>query len=1023
MKRILYLAALMVNFGLTDRIGAAPGDLDTSFDAGSSLNNSPYAIAIQPDGKLLIGGDFTTVAGLMRNRIARLNTDGTGDLSFAPSGGANGHVRVIALQGDGKMLVGGGFTAIDGQPRNRIARLNADGTLDPSFNPGTGANDYIFSVAVQSDGKLLVGGYFTSINGMARNRIARLNADGTVDAGFNPGSGFDSYVYSVLLQPDGRVVVGGWFFSYNGVSRNGIARLNSNGTLDSTFNPGTGSNGYVEVAALQPDGRILIGGYFSQVNGVVRNGMARFYPNGTLDLSFDPGAGATDILEVIELQTDGKILVGGQFRSFNGSNFNSVVRLNATGAVDPTFHPTRADTVAGIAAIRALANGMILLSGYPFREPSSRDYLARVNADGSPDLSFNPGTGISGYGVFSAEALPSGKVLVWGNFAEVAGFPRPGIARLEASGKLDTTFQPPPMTGDIYPQYNLTNPPVVYSTSVQPDGKLVIGGAFTEVAGQKRGYVARLNEDGSFDPTFAQGAGADYAVYQVIVGPDGKVLVSGSFDTIDGVSRLYFARLNADGRLDPGFHPIVDGFGKFALQPDGNILLGGDFLSVNGITRGNIARIDSNGVLDLSFAAAGGPDNFVTSLSVQPDSKVLIGGFFNNVAGISRKRLARLDTNGNLDLSFAPQFVPEQFNPGGDLAGSYVAQADGKVFVWGGFTNVSGVPRPGFARLKTDGSLDTTFDPGTGPDFEAASVAFQSDSKVLVTGSFGSFNGVPRAKIARLLATEPPVIISQPRSRTNVVGTTATFTVTATGTAPLSYQWYKDNVALTDNGRISGSTSSNLTIAHVQFQDHGAYIVTVSDVAGSVTSEVANLKVVVPPVARILVSPLSRFPGITNLLVIAPNGLSAPVTLDASQSTSGSGEPLQYQWSVGNTIIGTGVTITQLLAVGQHQFTLVVTDGELQDTASVEVHIVAPDDAVQILIAQVENSNLSAKDKQPLLASLRAAADSFARGRFGAGLNQLGAFEHKVQAQVAPGDPVLARELLLSVQVIREAMQ
>jgi hypothetical protein len=239
----------------------------------------------------------------------------------------------------------------------------------------------------------------------------------------------------------------------------------------------------------------------------------------------------------------------------------------------------------------------------------------------------------------------------------------------------------------------------------------------------------------------------------------------------------------------------------------------------------------------------------------------------------------------------------------------------------------------------------------------------------------------------------------------------------------LNYQWYKNSVALTNNGRISGSTSPTLTIGHVQFQDRGAYTVTVSNIAGSVTSDAANLKVLVPPVARIQISPLARFPGITNLLVIAPNGLSALVTLDGSQSTSGSGEPLQYQWSDGNTIIGTGVKNTQLLAVGQHRFTLVVTDGELLDSASVDVNIIASDDAVQILTAQVENSDLPAKDKQPLLASLRAAADSFAHGRFGAGLNQLAAFEHKVQAQVSPGNPVLASQLLLSVQVIRDAMQ
>ena len=178
-------------------------------------NGQVGVIVVQSDGKILIGGQFTTLspnggAAITRNRIARLNADGTLDTSFNPS--ANNYVRSIALQADGKILVGGYFTSIGGATRHRIARLNANGTLDTSFDPN--ANNYVFSIAVQANGKILAGGYFTSIGGVTRNRIARLNADGTLDTSFNPSA--NNYVRSIALQADGKILVGGYFTSIGG---------------------------------------------------------------------------------------------------------------------------------------------------------------------------------------------------------------------------------------------------------------------------------------------------------------------------------------------------------------------------------------------------------------------------------------------------------------------------------------------------------------------------------------------------------------------------------------------------------------------------------------------------------------------------------------------------------------------------------------------------------------------------------------------------------------------------------------
>ena len=184
------------------------------------------ALVVQSDGKVVICGDFTTVNGAARNRIARLNSDGTLDFTFlATASGANFAVNAAAVQSDGKIVIGGRFSTINGTTRNHIARLNADGTLDASFlAAGSGVNGDVFALALQSDGKPVIGGFFTSVNGTSRNGIARLNSDGTNDGSFlATGSGVNNSVFAVAIQPDGRIVIGGLFTNVNGTERNGAA--------------------------------------------------------------------------------------------------------------------------------------------------------------------------------------------------------------------------------------------------------------------------------------------------------------------------------------------------------------------------------------------------------------------------------------------------------------------------------------------------------------------------------------------------------------------------------------------------------------------------------------------------------------------------------------------------------------------------------------------------------------------------------------------------------------------------------
>ena len=246
---------------------------------------------------MLIGGDFTTVNGTGRNHIARLNDDGTLDTGFDPGAGANDRVQAVTVQPDGKVLIGGDFTTVNGTARNRIARLNDDGTLDSGFDPGTGANALVYAVAIQADGKVLIGGEFTTVSGTSRNAIARLNGDGTLDTGFDPGAGANDWVKDVAVQPDGKVLIGGDFTTVNGTGRNRIARLNGDGTLDTGFDPGAGANYWVSAVAIQADGKVLIGGGFDTVDGTARKRIARL--NGATPPVFASAAPATATLGTV----------------------------------------------------------------------------------------------------------------------------------------------------------------------------------------------------------------------------------------------------------------------------------------------------------------------------------------------------------------------------------------------------------------------------------------------------------------------------------------------------------------------------------------------------------------------------------------------------------------------------------------------------------------------------------------------------------------------------------------------------
>ena len=360
-KATLFLFSVAVL--LAGGAAAVRGQSADGFDPNA--NGSVVVVVVQPDGKILIGGRFSTLSPngggtVTRNNIARLNPDGTLDAAFDPNatGGKVAPVYSIAVQADGKILVCGEFTFIGGQPRFHIARLDATTGLADSFNPHPrgGLGTSVYSIAVQADGKILVGGYFTSIGGQTRNNIARLDATTGLADSFDPNANFD--VGSIAVQADGKILAGGSFTSIGGQTRNRIARLDATTGLADSFDPN--ANGGVGSIAVQADGKILVGGGFTSIGGQTRNRIARLDATTGLADSFDPNA--NDYVLPIAVQADGKILAGGVFTSIGGQARNYIARLDATTGLADSFNPNVNDS-STVESIVVQADGKILVGG------------------------------------------------------------------------------------------------------------------------------------------------------------------------------------------------------------------------------------------------------------------------------------------------------------------------------------------------------------------------------------------------------------------------------------------------------------------------------------------------------------------------------------------------------------------------------------------------------------------------------------------------------------------------------------
>jgi len=363
-----------------------PGSGDVTFNQ-QGINAEVLALSLQADGGIIAGGNFTSVNGIPRNHFARFNGEGSLDTDFLTGlSGADGSVYSVVVQSDGRVLVGGAFGSVNGVVRNRIARVGIDGTLDVSFSPGSGADGSVFSLAETFDGdsrKLYVGGAFTLFQSVFHPGIVRLNDNGILDATF-VNSGVNGIVYAVAVYPTnsifaGKVLIGGLFTTVNGLPQTNIARLNIDGSLDTNFI--ASADGIVRALAIQNDDAALLGGEFAHVNGAIANRLARLNTDGSVDAAFTSTAapGLNDTVNAIAVQADNRIVVVGQFLTANGLTRNHITRLLPSGAPDPTINFGDGANGDINAVVIQPADQMILIGGgFTKFNDQSAPYLTRI---------------------------------------------------------------------------------------------------------------------------------------------------------------------------------------------------------------------------------------------------------------------------------------------------------------------------------------------------------------------------------------------------------------------------------------------------------------------------------------------------------------------------------------------------------------------------------------------------------------------------------------------------------------------
>lgn len=802
------------------------GSVDVTFNTGGGFVGRAQFIVgclfVQRDGKIVVGGEFTSFDGVARNGIVRLNSDGSLDQTFDPGTGVEGlgiysSVDAVAQDAAGNLMIGGNWATYNGIFHPCLARITTNGTLDTTFTGFINETWItIGRIVIQPSGKIIVTGQFSHVNSdtsTGYQDFVRFLPDGRVDTNFvtarwdssgddigviqdtrgavyltrrfgshSFGLPYDSQRLGIArlndddtigqwtmfpvwvtgigaFQPDGKIIT--VRSSYSGII-GGLDRFNPDGSLDPTFVPvqTTSGNSQITSVALQSNGKILLAGSFSQINGLPSTGLARLFSNGCTDTQFrvdidDTPGGFSPIYHVRALSND-QILFGGDFDAINSQPYPDLVRLNNGDSVDeiPEIIAQPVSTTAAVGGtvsfvVQAVGSGCLDYQWqkdgidlplancarleFPVKPGDSGTYRVRVSNTlgsimsmgavltvtlsrigiGSIDPFFASGRTYQSNPIMGLlRDKASGDLIIFGDFNAVGGRPRKNLARLRPDGSLDGSLQ------------TFFCDDIIWSGALYSSNRILIGGDFESVNGVQTGHFAMLDFSGSLDTNFNVNIFGQVHAIQPL--KDGRIAVGGFIQTVNGTARSHLILLNSNGSPVSSFRPgFSSGVLGIAVQPDGKFVVGGAFTTVNGTSFPHLARVNADGSLDYSFSIGSGANSDVETIVVQNDGKIVVAGRFTTFNGAAAPGLVRLQPNGTVDPTFVPAISGGVINVKQDARGRYLV-----AFYSGRAANL--------LRLQTDGTVDRAFGTNTfGFDTSTADIVITETGNVIVGGGEG----------------------------------------------------------------------------------------------------------------------------------------------------------------------------------------------------------------------------------------------------------------------------------------------
>ncbi|MDO7875104.1 T9SS type A sorting domain-containing protein [Hymenobacter sp. ASUV-10] len=727
----------------------------------------------QPDGKILLIGTFTRIAGqdAPPSGLVRLMPGGNQidtvfqrNTQYLTAG-----VRQFLLLANGKILLNaanspGPVIQLGNVTRQALLRLNSDGTPDPTFNAGTGPNAYIVHMLEQPDGHLLLSGAFTQFNGAPKIGIVRLFPDGALEPFQSPqllassaGVAAPASVYYMALQSDGKILVGGRFTGSSANNRQGsLIRLLPTGAQDLSFQTAAYSGGNILAIAVRPDNTFYVLGELGnlrrlQANGLLDNSFA-MQTIGSYSLPDDNWVPGNALIHLVP--GSNRVLVCRRGTLRNGWNVGGLIALTPAGTLDPTFDNLGAAPRSPLGMCLTAA-GKILVAGQGQRygSPSATatpTALALLQANGSRDGSLK--SQIHNLGQVSTVVLqPDGKLIVGGNFTEINGLAVPGgLARLHTDGLPDSLYSNRASANDD-----------ITSLALQPDGKLVVTGDFSQIGGGSQPYIARLTTSGMLDSTFRPvfSSGSYPYFSQVAVQPDGRLLVRGrniNWNPAPLNRNQNVVRLFGNGQIDLSFQVSSFNATNFLPQPDGRIVASGT-LAANSSTR--LWRWLANGRVDSSFSVAtpSSIGNPIANLLAQDARGRTYFSYVRYVAGNSNlvAEVVRALPDGRTDTTFS-----YSYNPADMGIDAVTVQPNERLLLATTFFRGT-LSQPGSTRLLDSGVDDPSFQYWRSPTQRVSQMLVQPDGAIIMAGSFRTVSGLPINGLARLLDTNVLRVSSQ----------------------------------------------------------------------------------------------------------------------------------------------------------------------------------------------------------------------------------------------------------------------